>query len=242
MYLKIAVCEDNEEDCKALSSMIRRHLNISNIKADITLFSCGEDFLTAHSNNPFDIVFMDIYLSGINGTKAAAIARSHSSIQTVFTTASQEHAIEAFRLNASHYLTKPLAYEDVAEAMERCFSTTGAAATRYLEVKTLRSTMSIPTDHIVYIEVFNKVCLIHTEKNDFQTYSSLDAIFELLDNNTFMRAQRSFIVNMNFIDSFYFDHITLSDGTDIVLSRNNRGELKEQYQQFLFDLARREGI
>lgn len=242
MHLKIAVCEDNEEDCRNLNSMLNTFLDIHNIKAEITLFPCGEDFLAAHSHKPFDIIFMDIYLSGMNGTKAAKIAGSQSAVQTIFTTSSQEHAIEAFRLNASHYLVKPLTYEDIAEAMERCLAKTGTPASKYLEVKTLRSTISIPVDNIIYIEVFNKICLIHTEKNEFQTYSSLDTIFELLDSDTFMRAQRSFIVNMNFIDSFYFDHIILSNGKDIVLSRNNRGELKKQYQQFLFDLARREGI
>lgn len=55
-----------------------------------------------------------------------------------------------------------------------------------------------------------------------------------------MRAQRSFIVNMNFIESFYFDHIVLSTKKEIVLSRNTRSQLKNQYQQFLFRLARRE--
>ena len=54
-----------------------------------------------------------------------------------------------------------------------------------------------------------------------------------------MKAQRSFIVNMNFIELFYFDHIVLANGKDIVLSRSNRTELKNQYQQFLFRLARR---
>ena len=60
-------------------------------------------------------------------------------------------------------------------------------------------------DNIVYIEVLNKICTVHTEKNNFQTYISLDALSELLDSTSFIRAQRSFIVNMKYIESFYFD-------------------------------------
>ncbi len=41
------------------------------------------------------------------------------------------------------------------------------------------------------------------------------------------------------IDLFYFDHIVMQSGKEIVLSRNNRAGLKNQYQQFLFHLARR---
>lgn len=44
---------------------------------------------------------------------------------------------------------------------------------------------------------------------------------------------------MNYIDIFYFDHIQLTNGLEIILSRNNRSDLKKQYQQFLFQLARR---
>lgn len=96
-----------------------------------------------------------------------------------------------------------------------------------------------PAFTIIYIEVFNKICTIHTEKNSFQTYTSLDALSELLDGDSFMRAQRSFLVNMKYIESFYFDHIVMQSGKEIVLSRNNRAGLKNQYQQFLFHLARR---
>ena len=42
--------------------------------------------------------------------------------------------------------------------------------------------------------------------------------------------------------SFYFDHVVLQNGKEIVLSRNSRGELKNQYQQFLFHLARKGAI
>ncbi len=161
-------------------------------------------------------------------------------MQTVFTTTSRDYAIEAFSLNASHYLLKPLSQKSIEDAMKRCLSSNNIQHFGHLDIKTNLGMVSIPVEHIIYIEVFNKVCLIHTEKNTFKTYSSLDALFELLNNRIFMRAQRSFIANMNFIESFYFDHIVLSTKKEIVLSRNTRSQLKNQYQQFLFRLARRE--
>ena len=75
-------------------------------------------------------------------------------------------------------------------------------------------------------------------KSDFRTYTSLDALFEQLDD-AFLRAQRSYVVNMRFVESFLFDRVILAGGTEIMLSRSNRTELKRQYQSFLFRLARR---
>ncbi len=82
-----------------------------------------------------------------------------------------------------------------------------------------------------------KLCLIHTEKNEFRTYTSLDALFEQLDDS-FLRLQRSYVVNMNFIESFLFDRVILKNNMEIMLSRSNRSEMKKQYQSFLFQMAR----
>ncbi|MEG1241161.1 MAG: LytTR family DNA-binding domain-containing protein, partial [Oscillospiraceae bacterium] len=76
------------------------------------------------------------------------------------------------------------------------------------------------------------------DKGCLQTYTALDTLLAQLDSS-FLRVQRSFIINMNFVESFLSDRVMLRDGTEIVLSRNNRGNLKKAYQQFLFDLARR---
>lgn len=237
MHLNIAICDDNMADCQNLHHFIHTYAINHKLSAQITTFFNGEEFLTVQKTHPFDIVFMDIFLGDNKGTEIIAACHSDS-MQTVFTTTSREYAVEAFQLNASHYLVKPIDYEMIADAMNRCLSARGIKHIAFLEVKTNQGMVSIPMHHIIYIEVFNKVCMIHTEKTTLQTYSSLDSIFELLNNSIFMRAQRSFIVNMNYIKSFYFDHIILSNEKEIILSRKTRAELKNQYQRFLFYLAR----
>lgn len=239
MNIEIAVCDDDEKDRKFLESQIDTYMKSNNIIGNISLFSCGEDFLSAEPDKPYDIVFMDIYMKGINGVDTVLASSSQNTFQLVFITTSQEHAIEAFNLNAAHYLVKPATKNNVAEAIERCLARMTKNILKHISIKTTGGTVSIPIDHIIYIEVYNKTCYIHTEKDNYETNSSLDAIYKLLDNDIFMRAQRSFVVNMHFIDSFSFGHISLYNGMEIVPSRNNWNELKNQYHQFLFQLARK---
>lgn len=239
MNIEIAVCDDNEKDCRFLESQIDTYMKTNHIIGNITLFSCGEDFLSAKPDKPYDIVFMDIYLPGINGIDTILEASSRDSFQLVFTTVSQEYAIEAFGLDAAHYLIKPVTENTVTEAMERCISRMETNDIKYIDIRANIGNVSIPTDRIVYIEVYNKTCIIHTEKSEFVTKSSLDAIYELLGGDMFMRAQRSFVINMRFIESFSFNCITLYGGVKIIPSRRNWNELKKQYHQFLFQLARK---
>lgn len=239
--LNIAICDDDEGDCKVLSSYIHNACTGLGLKAQTTVFSHGEDLIETHRMRPYDIIFMDIYTDRINDVNAlhnAAQDACHKHpCQFVFTSASEEYALMAFSLNAAHYLLKPLTMNSVREAMERCLSRLPQKSSKMLKLKTMQGTVPISIDSIEYIEVLNHICTIYTEKDSQQTYMSLTALFELLDSAYFLRVQRSYVVNMHFIDSFFFDSVVLRNGKRITLSRSNRAELKKQYRQFLLRLA-----
>lgn len=234
MHLEIAICDDDKYNRKMLQSHIDTYMQDHNLTGNITLFSCREDFLAGNPDSSFDIVFMDIYMTGMNGVDTVLKVSPQNTFQLVFITVSHEHAIEAFGPDAAHYLMKPITENTVAEAMERCLSRMGTNLQKRIEIRTSSGNVSIPTDQIIYIEVYNKTCIIHSEESDFETKSSLDAIYELLCDDTFMRAQRSFVVNMRFIASFSYGRINLYNGMEIAPSRSNWNKLKKQYHQFLF--------
>lgn len=239
MNLNIAVCDDDPIECKLLQRILTNCTQDLEHSFRIEQFHDGTSFLEACANRSFDIVFMDIFMKGINGIETVRQAGNESGSQFVFTTTSRDHAIEAFSLNAAHYLLKPLSEEGIREALTRCLARMEQKPSGYLNIKTSQGQVPVPTDNIIYIEVHNKLSVIHTGKNMFSTYSSLDTLYELLEEEVFMRAQRSFIVNMHYIEAFHYDHVLLKGGKEIVLSRNNRANLKKKYQQFLFQLARR---
>ncbi len=243
MLLHIAVCDDDENDLNSLLSHLSAVCADLELLTQIDSFTSGEHFLSACIAKNYDIVFMDIYLNDINGIDAVRDVQINwpQTSHYVFTTISSEHAIEAFNLNAAHYLVKPLKREKIREAVERCISFYPAKNKRSLEIKTGRKQISIPMEDITYIEVTNTRCAVHTQDRSFQTYTSLNALFTLLDEDLFLRVQKSFVVNMAFIDSFFYDHIVLKDGTEISISRNKRTELKKQYQDFLFRFVRGHG-
>lgn len=233
----IALCDDDTTILQTLDACINMHFAAAASTLHIDCFSCAEDFLA--SGQTYDILFMDIFLQGMNGIAAARAAKRKKYSQIVFITSSREYAVEAFDINAAHYLIKPLTQTGISEALERCRHRMKKSSEKVLEIKSRNDIIPVPMKNIIYIEVFNKVSILHTVKNSIQTYSSLDALSEELDESLFIRAQRSYIVNMKFIESFYYDRIILQNGLEIKLSRNNRNTLKTQYQNYLFDLARK---
>ncbi|MFR4977875.1 MAG: LytR/AlgR family response regulator transcription factor [Butyricicoccus sp.] len=233
--LQVALCDDEPQQLDILEAFLRAYQEAHGLELTMTRFSSGEALLDASTR--FHIIFMDIYLDGLSGTEV--IRQLGGTPQVIFITSSREHAIEAFGLGAVHYLLKPLEQSAVWEAMNRCLVRLGESTSPVLHIQSSQGSIPIPTTRITYIEVFDKLCIVHTDTQQFQTYTSLNALFEQLDSYHFLRPQRSFVVNMEYIRSFLSNKLILKDGTEISLSRNNRAELKAQYQRFLFDLTRR---
>lgn len=236
MRLNIAVCEDNDNDMELIRQQLNQICSELGAIVKIDTFRTGEEFLASNEKSAYDIVFMDIFLEGISGIEAAK--NSRSCCKYVFVTSSKDYAVEAFSLDAKHYIVKPTDKNTVADALCRCIAALSERSSKTLAVKVDKKIIRIPMESIVYIEVINKTCVVHTENRVYQTNSSLGTLYELLDEDIFMRVQQSFAVNMNYIESFFYDRVAVTGGVEISLSRNSRSELKKQYQRFLFDRVR----
>lgn len=123
--------------------------------------------------------------------------------------------------------------------MDRALDALGRAPAAVLELKTTQGTVPVPMARVRFIEVKDKVCEVHLEDDVLCVPMSLASLRELLDDVLFLQVQRSFVVNMRHIDSFLADRVVMSDGTVISLSRSTRADLRQRYQHFLFDLARK---
>ena len=190
--MQIALCDDEQQQLNILEDFLRAYEKEHDLDFSITRFVSGETLM--NSSEYFQIIFMDIYLDRLLGTDV--IRQLNQDTQVVFTTTSREHAIEAFGLGAVHYLLKPLKQSDVWEAMDRCLSRLGENAEHILQILSNHGKISIPTASINYIEVFNKVCIVHTDNQQFQTYTSLNMLFEQLDSHNFLRPQRLSLIHI----------------------------------------------
>ncbi len=80
----------------------------------------GTDALRALEDGEVDVVFSDISMPGLDGMELArVIARFARRPQVVFVTAHEEHAVDAFAVQATDYLLKPVSRERLARAVDR---------------------------------------------------------------------------------------------------------------------------
>lgn len=235
--MNLAICDDNDKDREHIRELLLRYLKQHDITAQIYTFSSGEEFLSS-SGITFDAVFMDIFMVSLNGLETAKLYPDKK-CRFIFTTTSPDFALNAFSVNVVHYLIKPVTYEGVAEAMQRCFPPLSASGP-VIHIKQKRLTVPIYQNEIIHVEVFGNNLVIHTTQKDIEVRMPLKTFYEQLDSNIFMRPQRSHIINMNYIEEIVADSIRLPNDVVIYVSREQMADIRKKYEIFLFNKIREE--
>jgi DNA-binding LytR/AlgR family response regulator len=203
--------------------------------------------LVKDCNNAFEVIdvlnsgikcvlFLDIQMPGISGMQLAKMLDSNKLI--VFTTAYESYAIEGYKVNALDYLLKPFNYDEFLSAAMKAKKQfeiidkkpTADGSEEFIIVKTDYKLQQIALNEIVYIEGLKDYIKIFREniEKPIMSLMSMKVIEEKLPQDTFMRVHRSFIVNLNKIQTVERSRIIFGE-TCIPVSDN----YKEKFHEFI---------
>lgn len=163
-----------------------------------------------YENHPVDLVFLDIQMPDLLGTDFARMLLNGPKV--IFATAFQKFAIEGFRLEAVDYLLKPFGYEEFLTAalkarklieLESLKSNSVETNEQFLFIKSEYKIRRINFADILYIEGMKDYVKIFlkNEANPVLSINSLKTLETKLPVSDFMRVHRSYIVNLNCIET-----------------------------------------
>lgn len=187
----------------------------------------AEEALDIIGHGGTDLLFLDIHMPHVNGLQLAERIPPH--VRVIFTTAYADHAVEGFRLNAVHYLLKPISYEEFLGAATRALPASGQGENTvgeepaYLTVKSEYRLVRIPLADIDYVEGLKDYVKIYSGGSQLPvlTLMSMKSLEEMLPSRIFMRVHRSFIVNLEKVRIIERNCINMN-GTLIPVSESYR--------------------
>ena len=191
------------------------------------------DFIRA---NPVDLVFLDIRMPGADGIEFAKTIPKETLV--IFTTAYPEYAVDSYALDAIDYLLKPVELARFQKAVEKACdyllllsekshkNQLETVAQNHIFVKSDRRFYRILFENILFIEGLKDYIVIQTNQRKVITKTTLKAIQEQLPPDIFMRVNKSYIVNLNQIESF--------DTNDIFIEKHEIG-IGSTYKDAFFE-------
>lgn len=117
--LKIAICDDSEEERIILRSLLLKYLDIHNLTSVIDEYISGENFLACDVEK-YNLVVLDVFMNELNGIETALeLRKAHPGVQIIFSSTSREYAADSYDVSALHYLIKPVNEEKFFAVLDR---------------------------------------------------------------------------------------------------------------------------
>jgi DNA-binding LytR/AlgR family response regulator len=178
-----------------------------------------------------DVLFISIEMPEMNGLDLIRSLTKTPLI--VFTTASAEFAIDGFDLNAVDYLVKPIQLDRFIKTIDKIYqrltggkqamladdATISGPKNNFIFIKAESGLIRIDYDAVLYIEGLENYIKIVCENKTVVTLLTMKAVESLISSGNFLRIHRSYIVNMNKVESIN-DGCFNMKGKSIVIGRS----------------------
>ncbi len=250
--MNIVIIEDEPLAAEKLRRYLEKCKGTMNIIAELASLSTAVPWISEHIDE-VDLFFMDVQLS--DGLSFELFSSLNINKPVIFTTAFDEFAIDAFKVNSIDYLLKPVTFTDLSRSLRKLESiqkqfTNAENVSAILQniskksfkdrflVKTGNHIKSIGIEDIIAFQAEGRDVSLWTNKGkEYIIEYKLEALDDLLDPKLFFRVNRSFIVSLQSIDDVivYSNRrlkLTLDPdiNTGIVVSREKVSSFKQWFE------------
>ncbi len=232
--LNVLVVDDEAPALAELGYLLGRDPRVTNVR----MVSSAAGALRALDEHPVDALFLDIRMPGLDGLDLArTLSRFREPPRVVFVTAYDEHAVDAFDLQAVDYLLKPVREERLAEAVRRVRDSLGGlgpqpseADDETIAVELGGVTRFVHRSEVRFAESQGDYARLHTSTGSHLVRVPLTTLEERWATAGFVRIHRSHLVALHHIDELRVEsgRCVVRLGDDVLqVSRRHTRELRD---------------
>lgn len=244
--LKAIIVDDEPYCCEILAAMLEAESPQVLVQA---ICNNGEEGLQAIRKHKPDLVFLDVEMPKMNGFEM--LEQLSVNFHLIFTTAYDQYALKAIRYSALDYLLKPVDREELRKAVQKAEQRIQIPMAQQLEILLQKikqplnpiSKIALPT--MEGLQMISIDTIISCESDDNYTRiilkggkkllvtRSLKEIEESLEQHSFLRVHRSYLVNLNEIEKYIKGeggYLIMTDGSTVDVSRSRKELLMQKLQ------------
>jgi DNA-binding LytR/AlgR family response regulator len=232
--LEVLVVDDEEPALEDLAYLLRQHPRIGTV----VTASDATEALRHLRDGSFAAVFLDIRMPGLDGLELARVlSRFATPPEIVFVTAFEQHAVEAFELQAVDYLLKPVRPDRLADAIRRLGGSPRRPATddedpSRIAVDVAGVTRMVERDSIRFVEASGDYVRLHTDDGAFLVRVPISTLEESWRDFGFVRVHRRYLIALRHVSELRarsgggYDLVVA--GQELPVSRRHARELRDR--------------
>lgn len=243
--LKAIIVDDEPDGCETIAALLQAHCPGVEV---IGIYHNGAEALPfIHQLQP-DLVFLDVEMPKMNGFEMLE-QMPQVNFDIIFTTSYDQYALKAIRFSAIDYLLKPIDRTELQKAVQKVIQRSQRTINKQVEIlmqrihqpaksiskialPTMEGLQMIPVDNIISCESdSNYTILWLKDKQKVIVSTTLKEIEESLEDHSFARVHRSYLVNLNEVEKYVKGeggYLIMSNGSSIDVSRNRKEQLMKQ--------------
>lgn len=236
--IEVAFCDDDSSAINQLHTFLKQYREERNEIINDTAFYNPLDLLSKIERGfRYDILFLDILMPGENGINAAAEIRKYdNNVKIIFLTSSSEFAVQSYTVGAYYYQLKPVQKDNFFHLMDSVLSVCRKEQRNSLVLRCKTGITRIETEQLEYCEVFHRTLFIHLNNGKvLESIGSLDELSrQLAAYGGFLRPHRSYLVNLEYVQTLSYRAIIMTSQTEIPIPRGKYNEIKNAFLEYAF--------
>lgn len=233
----IAVCDDSIEELSNMVQLIDLYRTSKHLNCEHTVFLNGFELISAlEKEKQFDIYCLDIMMPGFTGIDVAKEIRTFDkTAPIIFFTSSPEFALESYSVKAINYILKPISKEKLFFTFDELVEQIKSGKDdETIIVKSNEGIQKILINNLVFTEVIGRSVLYHLRSG--KVIECIEAFSSVCDNlmryRCFIKPHRSYLVNMQYVDTIDNHQITLQTLSAVPIAQGKAKQVKMQYLNY----------
>lgn len=239
--MRVVICDDIQNDMETIRTALDTYaMAHPEYHVEIDEYNAAADVLHRMEEEIYDIALMDICMPGVSGTDAAEeMLAKNPEMSVIFLTTSDEYAVEAFAMNATHYLLKPFTQEQFDAALDRAIKKTEDQV--LLSLDCVNGVYRVRINEIVSIESQNHYLLLVLSSGEtLRLRMKLSQMYEeIQEYPEFIKVGASYVINFDFVRSISGNSIGMQGGAKIPVPRRSVEEVQRAYMEYCRKEARK---
>lgn len=228
--LELVICDDEKLFRTDLKRIISTELQLCGIDYHITEFDRGENLIS--SATEYQIIFLDIEMSGIDGIAAAKKLRSmNCHAEIIFVTSHPDFVFQGYDVRALNYIIKPYNPEKIVSVLHAALDALNISTEKYYIIERKDGSIRLPLSCIKYFYSEKRMIHVVTTDNHYTFYEKLSSLEAQLPDS-FVRIHNRYLIHMKFLQAIKGNTVIVGDET-LPVSRSCRSDLSIAFAKYM---------